>query len=268
MSFRTHSFKVVQLAMVCNGEVFGHGTGFFCLWKNQKYLVTNNHVVSGLIPGTKTIIDTDGAVPDHFNIDYSVVELLEDKQMNVNDCSCTLKLFRDNSKPFWIEHPTLKNACDVVAIHLPVIDTGPTFPKNSEVLCIDIEAELKAKVDLQVMDRLFVSGFPMVKEKTYTKYPIYKSGFLASEPDDAQNGPQFYVDAKTKKGMSGSPVIRYREPEMSVDQGAVCFSKGQIDFVGVYSGRANPASDEYTAELGIVWPYKDYLVPILKSHKK
>ena len=267
MRMRIHSCKVVQLAMICNDEVFSYGTGFFCSMNGQKYLVTNYHVASGQKPGTNIIINKDGAVPESLKFDYQVAQKLEDNKLEFIDCDpYVLKLYQNDWKPCWIEHPQFGNECDVVAIPLPPIDNVGNLPERAEIQCINIEEEIQSSPILGVMDSLFITGYPMVKEKTYSRYPIYKSGFLASEPYDPQNGLQFYVDAKTKPGMSGSPVIRLREPFRKEDSGNVV-SFGVTDFIGIYSGRANPANDEYTAELGIVWPYKDFLVPILRAHQ-
>ncbi len=57
------------------------------------------------------------------------------------------------------------------------------------------------------MNQAFVTGYPLEASTTPNKFPIYKSGIIASEPMVFNSEPRFYIDGKTKKGYSGSPVV-------------------------------------------------------------
>ena len=86
--------------------------------------------------------------------------------------------------------------------------------------------------------------------------PIWVRGTVASEPAllyviDDQPLPLFLVDARTRKGQSGAPVIIYRRPltVLGTPTGHLQITKGtQSKLLGVYSGRVNAESD-----LGFVW---------------
>src|SRR5690242_7246944 len=68
--------------------------------------------------------------------------------------------------------------------------------------------------------KLFVIGYP---QNTENFYPIWKSGTIASEPNLMPLGiPFFYIDATTRKGMSGSPVV-FRDNKISDPKGGISF---------------------------------------------
>jgi len=115
------------------------------------------------------------------------------------------------------------------------------------------------------MDQAFVTGYPLSATTTPNSLPIYKSGTIASEPRVFDSQPRIYIDGKTKTGMSGSPVMvkrqnQLRERTRSNDSGA-----DTLDFVGIYSGRDRQERSEFEAELGIMWPYKECLIPIIEA---
>jgi hypothetical protein len=72
---------------------------------------------------------------------------------------------------------------------------------------------------------------------------------VASDYDDSVNERYFLIDASTRSGMSGSPVVfrplgpyLKKSGEMSVADGNMSI------FMGIYSGRIRDDSD-----IGIVW---------------
>jgi len=80
---------------------------------------------------------------------------------------------------------------------------------------------------------------------------IWTRGFIASEPDvDLNDLPLFLVDARTRPGQSGSPVIAYSSGGMHAmaDGSTAMFGGPVTNLLGVYSGRINEQSD-----LGRVW---------------
>jgi hypothetical protein len=88
----------------------------------------------------------------------------------------------------------------------------------------------------------FPYGLDLVKYMDYC--PLWTTGWIASEPNfdiyyhrKYDESPAFFVDCRTRRGQSGSPVIiadtKYNhEPEL----------------IGIYGGRINKESD-----IGIVW---------------
>jgi hypothetical protein len=81
------------------------------------------------------------------------------------------------------------------------------------------------------------------------KFPIWKTGHVASDIDlDWDNKPAFLIDATTKSGMSGSPVIAKRVSIYQTSNGNTIGNA--VKFLGVYSGRE--ISDQ-GIEVGFVW---------------
>ncbi len=82
-------------------------------------------------------------------------------------------------------------------------------------------------------------------------FGIWTRGFIASEPEvDFNDLPSFLVDARTRPGQSGSPVIAYSDggATPTADGGLAFFGRPVTNLLGVYSGRLNEHSD-----LGLVW---------------
>jgi hypothetical protein len=107
-----------------------------------------------------------------------------------------------------------------------------------------------AEVDLEIApsEPLSIIGFPLGLSSG-GMFPIWKTGHVASDMDVDYGGlPVFLVDATTKHGMSGSPVIA-RRIGMSRRPGTIVIGGGTVQrFLGVYSGRISEESD-----IGMVW---------------
>lgn len=102
-------------------------------------------------------------------------------------------------------------------------------------------------------DDAFVLGYPLGIEGGFG-FPIWKRASVASEPDiDLDGLPRLLIDASTRKGMSGSPVIVVQSGVMrtpGADGSEYTLGRGS-KFLGVYSGRM--ADDPMGASLGYVW---------------
>lgn len=111
-----------------------------------------------------------------------------------------------NGKERWLEHPTQKNKMDVIAIKLE---------KTVSNMCYSIEGN---NYLCTICDNIKIIGYPfgynVNKKEGY--YGIWISGAIASEPlvNLEVKGiegelPAFLIDARTREGTSGSPVIYY-----------------------------------------------------------
>lgn len=107
-------------------------------------------------------------------------------------------------------------------------------------------------------------GLPATGEHHTFSLPIYKSGTIASEPAVFDSQPRIYIDGKTKTGTSGPPVMVKRKAGLGGDDGGA--ANEDLRFVGIYSGRDRQEPSEFEAELGIVWPLRECLLPILESY--
>ena len=266
MNLQEHSFSVFQLELKTKetDHPMGTGTGFCISFKKKKYLVTNYHIASGLLPGTTKTLHQSGAIPGNFAFDCTLTKQISETEFKHKGFRIESSFYDENDDKIWIEHPTMGNECDIVVIELNKI-LNSKLPDEFEIRPISIERAEGYQAKINVMDTVFITGYPLPKNQTLTKFPIYKFGRVASEPDDVQNGNRFYIDSKTKPGMSGSPIIQKEEGEFVKNGRNYQFRKGRLNFIGIYSGRAEIRKDEYEAELGIIWPYKKYLMPILES---
>jgi len=254
-------------------------TGFFCKYNGKVFLVTNHHVVSGINCPTGELLDQQyGRVPGRLEFD-AWLGSIDCDGIDVGAQTERMIKFRfsvnlyNSGYPTWIEHPVHGASADVVAIQLTektlttVLAENVSSPemdyveKIGSMVYFNLSQHMEAN-KFTVTDQVVIVGYPLLASESLTQFPIYKSGFVASEPDDPSDS-RFYIDAKTKPGMSGSPVTMANlvaSYNNSLDRGP---TEQTTTLLGVYSGRNEQRKEEYEAELGIVWPIKEYLLPIL-----
>ena len=227
--------------------------------KTVFFLVTNWHVATGCRPSNGHAIHESKAVPARLRATSMVIQH-EPKRAFVG-CTFDVELHKEEG-PIWFEHPEYKEQVDVVAI--PVVaetEDGVKVPYFE--IGVDLQANESSR--LWIMDRVFIVGFPLTEIMNNTPFPIYKAGTVASEPDFHYGIPRFYVDGKTKKGMSGSPVVRGQNLRLEEVADDVGIRGHATTLIGVYSGRDRQEVSEFEAELGIVWPLKECVVPVLEA---
>jgi hypothetical protein len=213
----------------------------FC-WEHEEalYLITNYHVLSGLHPETRQALSEHGTTPERLR-----VHLHEESRLG-KWAPLDIPLFDRQQRPLWFEHPNLGHAVDIAALRLEPPETLRAFPLNSYRF---------DDIPIEVGQDVFVIGFP--KGVTGTgRFPIWKRGSIASEPEIPLDGfPRLLIDAATREGMSGSPVVaqftgvRMKKPGQL--QGDDWFGTGRA-FLGAYSGRISTSS-QLEAQLGFVW---------------
>lgn len=149
-----------------------------------------------------------------------------------------LRLFDENGNKKWIEHP-LGMKIDIVGIVLENYDDVDLYNISDSVNSIDLP--------IFPGDATCIIGYPNGLTAG-GKFPIWKTGHIASDFDLNWDGkPLFLIDATTRIGMSGSPVVCIKE-------GLIHFPRNRnisgrfTNFIGIYSGRI----DE-TTEIGRVW---------------
>jgi Trypsin-like peptidase domain len=255
-----HSFRVARLEVFARetDARLGEATGFFCQFRARTFLVTNWHVVSGRHFQTQQALHYSRALPGSLTVHAHVTRAGQEASIPSSSTAFRLALLDGEGRPRWLEHPLFGADIDVIAL-----DIGAALPLGTQVCPIDLESELAVPLRLAVMDQAFVTGFPLQASTTPNSLPIYKSGTIASEPSVFDSQPRIYIDGKTKTGMSGSPVMVKRQAEQDGHKHHP--SKEDLRFVGVYSGRDRQETSEFEAELGIVWPFKECLLPILES---
>lgn len=227
------SVTSLYLELVQGNLSLGTATGFIIEWHKKYYLITNYHVVSGRHPDTNEIRDPGGNVPD---------KLLIWHHSNVTGTWLIKSegLYKNGNK-IWYEHPNGHNI-DIIA--LPISYT------KSDILIYPFDLEL-ANADMipEVAMPVSIIGFPMGMSAS-GKFPIWKTGHIASEPlINLDSKPAFLIDATTRGGMSGSPVVLrlYGGYKTKSGSSMMVTSGVRTLFLGVYSGQwPHP-------EIGKVW---------------
>jgi hypothetical protein len=173
----------------------GVATGFFFRGPTGTFLVTNWHVVSGRHPKSLACLSPTGGLPDRLRLTmpYNVAQ---PPAMVFQWRWSDLRLYNDG-KPVWLEHPVHRHAVDVVAIPLDgLLETSMLFAANDKAELDLDDIPLAPSLDV------FVVGFPLGMYGG-AKFPIWKRGSIASEPDiDVDGKPHFYIDTATREGMS------------------------------------------------------------------
>jgi hypothetical protein len=227
------SLKPIYLETYLKSVKIGVATGFAIKDNNSYFLCTNWHVVTCRHPDNNQPIFTNGiADPDTIRAWFHTQPLGTWKAKD-------LRLLDEHGQKLWKEH-NLGRQIDVVAI---------PFQISSDITVYDIDLAL-ADFDLMLYpsEPVSIIGFP--EGLTSGGYlPIWKTGHIASDIEIDWNGkPLFLIDATTKSGMSGSPVIAKR---VSIYQTSKTNQIGNaVKFLGVYSGREIGTAG---VEVGFVW---------------
>jgi Trypsin-like peptidase domain len=209
----------------------GNGTAFTVQEKGQNYLITNWHVVTGRNSVTNKPINENGVCDPDFMLVWfftKAVGLWFPKRIILKD---------ENGQNLWIEHPKGRQV-DVVAI--PYVPSAEIYITNLDLSTSSIPLRMYPSREVSII------GYPLGLSAG-GKFPIWKKGHVASEMDlDFDNKPIFLIDATTRSGMSGSPVILRQSGlvEMETEITTGTYTK----FLGIYSGRIHEQS-----EIGQVW---------------
>jgi hypothetical protein len=134
-------------------------------------------------------------------------------------------------------------------------------------------AQVLVRMDENGKELTFEYGYPRVAADVfilgYPKgltmqgvLPVWKRGTVASEPlfPLGDNIPAMFVDAITREGMSGSPVLYFGDEITDVLGGLSPTVDPRLKpwLVGVYAGRDGVTGEEIEMALGRVW-YKRML---------
>jgi hypothetical protein len=234
---RSHSIGTVDLAT---------GTGFFVRRGRGLYLVTNYHVASGRHPDTGQAMHRSGLVTEFLML-TAMRPIAKDRiEWDTIEVSTVEAGANGVERALWLEHPAHGRLVDVVAI--PIDDS---IVSGYDIRPYDLEAWVPSMpLQLGVGGDVSIVGFPFGKPASGA-FAVWTHGFLASEPlVDYEGRPRFLIDAKTREGQSGAPVIVHNPSPLGVDlDGKVQQLGGAVtQLIGVYSGRVNLSED-----IGFVW---------------
>lgn len=245
-----YSLTSLRLDLYFDNTILGSATCFIVNEKGKDFLVTNYHVLTGRHPDTNRVINSSAAIPNKIRVwCHSSLSVRGYGAWVIRD----LSLYDEEGKPRWIEHPQM---C--------IRDPEHPSEHNVDIVVLPLDSDIDIKIysiDLFGNDDILVApgtpvsiiGYPLGLTGA-DLFPIWKTGHIASDIEAHYSNRFFYIDATTRGGMSGSPVV-YRS--WGVNQtlsGEIIFSNGiTTKLLGIYSGRIHEDS-----EVGIVW--KPYLI--------
>lgn len=232
------SVQSLYLVAMANGQELGSGTGFVVHHDGKPYLVTNYHVAAGRNPITGQPRHPSGAVPDQL----VVLHLLTDRTKGLSWQARFETVLTEAGGARWFEHPKRGREVDVVALPLTELDGVELHP-------YDITGTAP-KLATGPASAVSVVGFPFGLTAGGA-FGVWTRGFVASEIEiDFDEKPLFLIDARTREGQSGSPVLAYHPGGIAAmaNGDSAAYGAGLVNLLGVYSGRVNAESD-----LGLVW---------------
>lgn len=250
------SFCVAPLTLYRDGLELSKATGFFyanIFDEKQKphiWLVSNWHVFSGrTVAKPYRAMDPDGAIPNRLRFD--VIKVVSGSNVEIHEQF--VNLYEGDGVPIWYQH-TKSAAVDIAAINLGYGMDG--FLARA----INVEARHDMRIDIGC--NVFILGYPLGFSHFMTT-PIWKRGSIASEPHLEVSGSEdrIVIDATTRSGMSGSPVVMRERTSYIAEDGAIRPVANASRFLGVYSSRpALPKTtssidgiDDFRTELGYVY---------------
>jgi hypothetical protein len=237
------SLTTIPLEQCANGLTLGTATGFIWKRREQHYLITNWHVVTGRSARTGKL---------EMKVQPDMLKMpLNTRIMDFGKQTYEMRIRDADNNPLWYVYPGRQRGCDVVAVPLPIRGDDPIvnmYPINA----LRSEADLAIRIGMDV----YILGYPFGNQPP--GFPVWKRGSIASEPDLTKLGAGYMlVDTASRPGMSGAPVIRRSWAAHLLNDDAISSdSTPQSKFIGVYSGRLH-TDDPSDAQIGMVWPASD-----------
>ena len=253
-------------------------TGFIYDQNGDLFLITNWHNFAGRDPFTGNPLENQSVVRFPTFIKAKLASVVNPPSASSDGIAAfvarRIDIYEDY-EPRWFEHPILGHQCDVVALPLDRPNDRPDHFHKAVNLMDSV------RIPVLPGGRVYVIGFPHAIS-VGPGLPIWKSGYIASEPyyDVTIGGqrkdigglgggtrlPAFFIDSQTRPGTSGSPVFASytgtwdsSAPYASLDFGDPNFRERDglfigstsLEFVGCYSARIG--SNEEGAALGLCW---------------
>jgi hypothetical protein len=169
-----------------------------------------------------------------------------------------IELYDSDSKAAWYQHQK-KNEIDVA-----VINTGGAFDRFHIMGVNDLATEHDMAV--QIGNEVFILGYPL-RFRHFIETPIWKRGSIASEPnvETMESGSRVIIDATTRQGMSGAPVIMRAKTHYVSVSGDIKSHANATRWIGVYASRPNlqaiTSGDEEDRRAEIGYFFKSNCVP-------
>jgi hypothetical protein len=219
------------------------GTGFFYKVDGQRFLVSARHNYTGKHWETDEFLHSSYRVsPTHVAVGFraSQPKASNGSGLEVAVQQYLLRLIDDSWKPVWREHARFGRSVDVAALAFHV-------PTDRDEVIDEAWDEAPPAQDpaskLWVSQAIAVVGYPYGLRGGFD-LPTWIGGIIASEPAilhlyRGKEYPLFLVDARSRSGQSGSPVVTVRQPlALTNETGSWEVAVGpRWELVGVYTGR-------------------------------
>jgi hypothetical protein len=250
------NFSVVRLEALFNDQPLSHATGFFYYGlmdqKPNYWLVTNWHVLSGRDPVTLECLSPTAAVPNRVRLKV-VLNRSSPLYVGRDDTFLfqeqTLQLYDDSGQAAWYQHKEKSNRADIAVANLG----GAAFGEW-EIVGIN-QIAFQTDMKIEIGNDVHVLGYPLGFSH-FMNTPIWKKGSIASEPhmETLESRGRIIIDATTREGMSGSPVVMRAKTHYISENGSIKAYPNATRLIGVYASR--PILGK--AEIGYV--YKSGLI--------
>ncbi|MBE3095882.1 MAG: trypsin-like peptidase domain-containing protein [Planctomycetes bacterium] len=215
-------FTTVRIDTIAQSGAPGSGTGFFFAYKagevNYPFVVTNKHVVMGMLKGALSLLQSQG---QHPKLGHG------------------FRLAIDSWQDAWFGHPSPDidiAICPFAQLEAHVkrqygIDLFYRYVPNG---IIPSEEEL---ANLDAIESVTFIGYPNGIWDSKNLLPVARRGTTASLIHvDFENTPRFLIDASVFGGSSGSPVFVMNQGMFTQKSGGTNFGCSRLLFVGVIAG--------------------------------
>ena len=214
----------LYLKLQVNKHHLSTATGFVVQEQNRYFLVSNWHVFSGRNAETgKPLSDTAG-IPDEVRIAHHLRKGIGHWRFHGES------LLNSDGSPRWTAHPKGQEV-DVAVLELSNVKLDVAiYPFDLSLAGLDMVPAPAMTVS--------VIGFPFgLRPNVF--FPIWKTGHVATDPEIPYKGyAAFLIDATTREGMSGSPVVMRPTGYYQTSDGEYVMDIScQTKFLGIYSGR-------------------------------
>jgi hypothetical protein len=279
VQLQVESFRSVRIEMVhceqgpdadtttgrdCNG--MADGSAFIYRLDGRDHLVTARHNLTGRHWQTNRFIsDQYRTNPTHLRV-MSFANTPDQWEVSPVDGHTRLgrvqvllhqylvALIGQDWHPIWRQHPVLGGDLDVGVV--PFNAPPDVVIRSWERTAIRTGPGDAPWLQLSPAQDVFIIGYPYLLS-VGPRLPLWIRGTVASDPafgyqDGEKSYPCWLIDARTRSGQSGAPVIRYRPAGSYVTRNDRNLGRAigsDSDLLGVYSGRTSDESD-----LGFVWP--------------
>lgn len=172
-------YNTIKLFLKKNNNNVGTATGFFFVKDNEKYIVTNRHVVNDMDEVTFV-----------FHQSYDAPGRVRNFTIGGNDFRRIIKIH---------------SQYDLAIINITnfITDTDVFKELNQQDIITDFELSYD-----NVMQNVFIVGYPIGIEDELNKLPTFSTGITSSNILIDYNGrPEILLNAFALPGSSGSPVF-------------------------------------------------------------